>query len=270
VIADAGWLRKGSAPHERLAESNVVTDADNPAYKRVLESIFALEAFHRLAHHPALVRIMEMLAGPRLLIHPRPIPRIIFPNAEHFVTHAHQDNQGIGGDAESFTLWTPLHDCPVELGPLRILEASHLYGWQPTVSNSGWTDKERMQGGAWASGAINAGDVLIFHSLAIHEATPNSSEQIRLSLDCRFQDYVRPIDPGNLVATGKTSPSWDEVYAGWHSTELQYYWQSLPLRLKPDLTELAELARTAEPERMRMRYRRILERMQTQFAVKSH
>ncbi len=36
----------------------------------------------------------------------------------------------MGGDPECFTAWIPLHDCPINVGPLRVLEGSHRFGFQ--------------------------------------------------------------------------------------------------------------------------------------------
>src|SRR5260370_36055880 len=115
--------------------------------------------------------MMPLLVGPQLLIHPKPIARLIFPNSERFVVHAHQDHQAIGGDPESFTAWIPLHGCPSEMGSLQILNASHHYGLQRADPETGIISKETAHGGNWVGVGINAGDVLIFHSLTVHAAS---------------------------------------------------------------------------------------------------
>jgi ectoine hydroxylase-related dioxygenase (phytanoyl-CoA dioxygenase family) len=256
IIHAEGWTLPGSVPLERIAApAAICSDFDIPQ-KRVKERVFKLESFHGLAHHSALREAMHLLVGPQLLIHPKPVGRFIFPNCERLVTRPHQDNTGIGGDTESFTAWMPLHDCPPELGPLQILEASHRYGHQSTP-DVGWIAKEQAQGGDWVGGTINAGDVLIFHSLTVHAASLNTSDQLRISLDCRFQDVARPIDPANLVFPGGGT-SWDTTYAGWRSDELKYYWKRIPLRFSPSRSELEHLAQSTDSERMRTRYATIL------------
>ena len=62
-------------------------------------------------------------------------------------------------------------------------------------------------------GQVNAGDVLIFHSLTVHAASPNLSNQLRISLDCRFQDYRRAFNPANVVFAGESGKSWEKTYA---------------------------------------------------------
>jgi ectoine hydroxylase-related dioxygenase (phytanoyl-CoA dioxygenase family) len=105
---------------------------------------------------------------------------------------------------------------------------------------------------------VNAGDVLLFHSLTVHAASPNLSRQLRISLDCRFQDYARTLHPANLAFGGESGKSWEKTYAGWRSQDLRYYWKALPLALEPSRTELEHLALTADSPGARARYARIL------------
>jgi hypothetical protein len=61
--------------------------------------------------------------------------------------------------------------------------------------------------------------------------------------------------------------SWDDVYAGWNSTEFQYYWKDLNLPVLPKITkfldqafeEAVELCRTGD-ERAKLHLRRIATR----------
>lgn len=265
IVAEAGWLLAGHDPAERIADVAKACGDDDPEFKSVYQEVFSLEAFHAFAHHPRLRQAMEVLTGPRLLIQPKIIARLIFPHCERLIVHAHQDHQAMAGDSESYTLWLPLHECPEELGPLQILEGSHRYELQTSDPVTGFLSKETAQGGDWVGGRINAGDVLIFHSLTVHAASANTSKQLRISMDYRFQDYGRVLNPGTLVfAGGPASRTWEATYANWQSDDLKFYWRQFPLRFQPSKAELAELARTAEPSRMRDRYARILRLIETQ------
>ena len=112
-------------------------------------------------------------------------------------------------------------------------------------------------------GEMCAGDLLLFNSLTVHEAAPNTSNQMRISLDCRFQSYQRAINPGALVFAGSGRRSWEKTYANWPSDELKYYWTRLPLELKPSKLELAELAQTSATPDLRARYAGILEAIES-------
>jgi ectoine hydroxylase-related dioxygenase (phytanoyl-CoA dioxygenase family) len=66
----------------------------------------------------------------------------------------------------------PFHDCPIELGSLQVLESSHRFGLQSFDPVTGIIPKGTVLGGDWVGGQINAGDVLVFHSLTVHAASP--------------------------------------------------------------------------------------------------
>ena len=264
VIAAAGWLLPGHEPVERVADIEAACGDPDPGFKRTYQQVFNLAAFHALPHHAALELVMRMLVGEHLLIHPKPIGRLIFPDCERLTVHAHQDYRFMGGDPECYTAWIPLHDCPVEVGPLQVLEGSHLFGFQDHEDENLHVPEipaERTIGGEWAGGRINAGDVLMFHSLTVHAAAPNRSQQLRISLDCRFQDYRRALNPAVLAFAGESGKSWERTYRDWPSGELKYYWKALPLNLKPSKPELEELAVSAESAAQRERYVRILSQL---------
>jgi hypothetical protein len=261
ILFRAGWLKPSHEPIERIANQDAACGDPDPAFKRAYREVFNLEAFHSLPHHPRLRAVMKMIVGERVLVHPKPIGRLIFPQCERLRVHAHQDYRFMNGDPECFTVWIPLHDCPNDVGPLQILEGSHHFGFQSHVDEN--LHVPEIPAGAeigdeWVGGNINAGDVLIFHSLTVHAAAPNMSDKMRISLDCRFQDYARAINPANLAFGGDSGKSWDEVYRSWRSQDLQYYWKSLPLNLQPSRSEIEHLSMRAVSPSMRARYSRIL------------
>jgi ectoine hydroxylase-related dioxygenase (phytanoyl-CoA dioxygenase family) len=264
VLSAAGWLQPDCDPQDHKANADAACGDPDPTFKRVYQEVFNLESFHALPHQPTLREMMKMLVGEQPFVHPKPIGRLIFPHCERLVTHAHQDYEFMGGDPEFFTVWVPLHDCPVEVGPLRILEGSHQFGIQKHERENLHVPKipeNAAAGDGWAGGQVDAGDVLIFHSLTVHAASPNYSDRLRLSLDCRFQDARRALNPANLVFSGESGKSWEKTYAGWSSDELKFYWKKLPLTLKPSKAELANLAETAASATTRTRYARMISQL---------
>jgi hypothetical protein len=264
VLSDAGWLLPQYLPLERMADTAAACGDPDPRFKHAYQQVFNLESFHAIPHHPALRGAMEMLVGDQVLVHPKPIGRLIFPNCERLVTHAHQDYEFMGGDTEFFTVWIPLHDCPIEVGPLKILEGSHRFGIQKHERENLHVPEipiEEAAGSEWVGGHVHAGDVLLFHSLTVHAASPNLSERLRVSLDCRFQDSRRVLNPSNLVFGGESGKSWEKTYARWTSDELKFYWKRIPLNLSPTKAELAHLAETAESPSTRARYARTVSQL---------
>ncbi len=264
VLSSADWLDAGRDPREHIAKVSAACGDPDPTFKRVYQQVFNLESFHAQPHQTALKEVMKMLAGEQVLVHPKPIGRLIFPHCERLVTHAHQDYEFMGGDPEFFTVWIPLHDCPVDVGPLRILEGSHRFGVQSHQRENLHVPEiptKSAVGNGWVGGRINAGDVLIFHSLTVHAASPNLSDKLRLSLDCRFQDARRVLNPSNLVFAGESGKSWEKTYAGWNSEGLKFYWKRMSLILEPSKLELSHLAETAESPSARARYARMVSQL---------
>ena len=261
ILSSEGWLLPGHDPLDRIANPLAACGDPDLEFKRPYQAVFNLASFHALPHHPGLQRIMKMLVGEQFLIHPKPIGRLIFPNCERLRVHAHQDYRFMGGDPECFTVWIPLHDCPLNIGPLQIFEGSHRFGYQEHQDENLHVPEIPIGPapvGELVGGELNAGDVLIFHSLTVHAAAPNTSKQMRISLDCRFQDCARAINPANLAFAGESGKSWEKTYAGWQSDELKYYWKKLPLNLQPSLADLADLCTRAATPSLRARYSRIL------------
>jgi hypothetical protein len=266
IASDEGWTIEGSAPSDRIANPAMACSDPDPKYKQAANRAFRLERLHALMHHPVLTGVMKRLVGPRLLVHPKPIARMIFPSCEGALLHAHQDNSGIGGSSDSYTVWMPLHDCLRGQGTLEIKEVSHLFGLQCT---DGYINPETAQGGAWVGGRINAGDVAIFHSLTVHSSTLSTSNQLRFSVDCRFQSYDEAVSPFEIVFPNqaKGGRTWEATYADWEHDELKYYWRDLPLRLKPSVAELAAQAEKADSPEKRLRYTTMLELIEREIPV---
>jgi hypothetical protein len=261
ILSDAGWLQPGHEPIEHIANDSAACGDPDPSFKQTYREVFNLESFHALPHHPALKGAMNMLVGEQVLVHPKPIGRLIFPNCDSLTVHAHQDYRFMSGDPECFTAWIPLHDCPTELGPLQILEGSHRFGVIKHEDENLHVPEiptEALTEGDWASGQINAGDVLIFHSMTVHSASANRSRQLRISMDCRFQSYERAIHPGNLAFGGESGKSWEAMYDRWRSDDLKYYWKAMPLKFQPSKSEIEQLSKTAEQASTRAKYARIL------------
>jgi ectoine hydroxylase-related dioxygenase (phytanoyl-CoA dioxygenase family) len=264
VLSDAGWLSSKTSPLDRIPAKGASYGDPDPIFKKVYQTVFNLESWHALPHQPSLRAAMQMLVGDQVLVHPKPIGRLIFPNSERLVVHPHQDYEFMGGDPEFYTVWIPLHDCPIDTGPLKLIEGSHRLGIKEHQRDDLHVPEIPMPNvddDGWISGQINAGDVLIFHSLTVHAAMPNISDRMRISLDCRFQDARRVLNPSNLVFAGESGKSWEKTYAGWQSDSLRYYWKKLPLTLKPTREELEHLAKTADSPSKCARYSRMVSQL---------
>ena len=238
-------------------------------YLEVYDEVQRLERLHRLAHHPALTAILASLFDAPLFVHPLAICRLSFPNAPEQATPPHQDHPNNQGTPQLYAAWVPLGPCSRQLGSLAVLEGSHRYGVLPMRASRGAGNRTTMPRAdlarlRWVSGDFDVGDVVIFHSLAVHRSLENrSADQLRVSVDYRYTGLGQPISE-IVLRPHFARLEWEDIYRGWQSRDGCYYWRDLPLRVVPyevpppvDPLELADAAgaRPTWIERVRARLR---------------
>jgi hypothetical protein len=234
IAHDAGWLQRNTRLEDAIADLDGFCVDPDPTYLQTLRQINRLEDYHALKHHPVLIDLLERMLGGPILPHPRVLMRNIFPARDEYTTKAHQDFPNVQGTTEVYTAWMPLIDCPMDVGPLQIATGSHtsgVYDFGIAGGAGGIEIKDPLEG-TWASSDFAAGDVLLFHSMAVHKGVPNRSHRLRMSMDVRYQLVSEPFNIDNANADGQPL-AWEDIYANWKSDELKYYWQRLPLTLKP-------------------------------------
>lgn len=236
LLSDLGWLDPGADPMDAIARPGQEPiweshEAFGPAFLGFQK----LELFHALPHDPAILDVLERLFGETVLVHPRHIGRIMFPQTP--VTPPHQDYLHIRGTETTYTAWIPLGDAPIELGGLKVLPGMHKQGLLPVrqmpgAGGAGIEDHNLANN--WLTVDYRAGDVLFIHSMTPHASMPNhTGNRMRLSLDYRYQPVSHPVNPSSLQPhrPGVQKLTWEEIYAGWKSDQFKYYWQKLPLNV---------------------------------------
>jgi hypothetical protein len=234
IARDAGWLRPETPLGEAVADLGGFCVDPEPRYLEVLRRVNRLESYHALKHHPELSGFFERMLGAPVFPHPRVLMRNIFPDRLEYTTKAHQDYPNVQGTTEVYTAWIPLIECPPAVGGLQVARGSHTLGVLDfgIGNGAGGIEIQDPLEGRWTGGPMRAGDVLVFHSLTVHKGIPNRSDRLRMSIDCRFQRVRDPFNPDNANPDGQPL-SWEQVYAGWRSDALQYYWTRLPLTEVP-------------------------------------
>jgi len=129
------------------------------------------------------------------------------------------------GTPHLLSVWLPIGDAPLDLGGLMILENSHkqasrlkhylsrdvddyctngplakkiesgevLHEWDGTLSKNPASLRQKL-GGRWLTADYKAGDMLIFTMRTVHASLDNQSNQVRLSVDTRYQLASEPAD----------------------------------------------------------------------------
>lgn len=242
VVADHGWLMRGTDVMDGIADVAAFDQVDPVAAAfcgtgvplAAYQDVYRLQDFHAIGHDQALLDLYDGLLGGQVLRQPLSIARVMVPGSHSAPTPAHQDFIHIQGTTNVWTAWAPLGDCPIELGGLTVLVGSHADGLLTYHAAQGAGELEAYicdSDYSWGVADFEAGDVLTFNSLTVHRSQPNQlGEQVRLSLDLRYQRDDEPLTHGSVTPHCHVL-NWDEVYEGWTDESLQYYWTDRDLKL---------------------------------------
>ena len=188
-------------------------------------------AVFAMLRHQRLLDVIEDLIGPEIYSNPVQHIRIKPPEThlpgvprDHHgrlagfdvgATPWHQDNGVVMPSADAtdmLTVWLPLTRASLEYGCLEVVAGSHRQGLLHHCPSSyglyipdSLLDSERM-----VSLPLERGDVIFMHRRTCHSSLPNTSGQVRISFDLRYnptgQPTGREIFPG-FVARSRRDPS---------------------------------------------------------------
>ncbi len=213
-------------------------------YHAVYHRVQRLESFHACPHRPELTSMVSTLLGAPCIPIPQKIARIWFPQYTEHTTPIHQDFVHFQGSLETLTAWSPLGDCPRELGGLAVLPGSHklhkvlthhfaLGAGGLSVDVPGEARRHPALAVSWHTTDYEPGDTLFFPALTLHKALPNvTRDRLRVSLDNRYTVVGGRIADHMLTPhlSDGTPLDWDAVYTDWKSGELKYYWKQIPFK----------------------------------------
>lgn len=118
----------------------------------------------------------------------------------YYKTPPHQDWSSMEASMDSLVVWVPLVDTNKENGSILIYPGSHKKGILPYASNNGFAEVE-FEGNP-IQPDVNAGDIVIFSTLLVHESGDILNDTIRWS--CHFR-YTNMLDD-NYIQRGFPNP----------------------------------------------------------------
>ena len=174
------------------------------------KALAVLPEVHSVLEDPRLFAFFEEFFGEPALTFPEKWLRATPPEG---YTGVHYDNVYMGrGSARLHTVWTPFDDLPPAKGTLAICRGSHdgafqklidTYGQMDVdrdgIGGGGWYSHDPLEvtrkfGGHWQTAHMRAGDVIVFPMFTLHCSTNNTTDELRLSCDSRFQPAGDPAD----------------------------------------------------------------------------
>ena len=228
ALHSAGWLRN---PGSTRLTGEHDTHFTAHSFTTVYPAVQRLESFHRLAHHPRLLDVVDTILLGDSFCHPAKAVRLAAatPAGRPYSTIPHQDFVRLHLASDVLTAWVCLTDCTAQRQGLRILGNSHRGGFLPTDPSLGGTRPVYLpvaeDDPRWLSADYCKGDVVIFHSLTVHAGGPNRTDTIRLSADLRYQRRDEPIRTEWVHPHGwPTVPDWPELTRGWSTDR----WVAVP------------------------------------------
>jgi ectoine hydroxylase-related dioxygenase (phytanoyl-CoA dioxygenase family) len=206
----------------RLYEHNL-----DEAPRRFKEEL-QLAGMFPLLFHPQLLDMVESILGGEIRLYPNYTVRPKFPDWAGHQVLWHQDggytNGGKSVDGLSVdqlrmvNMWTPLVPVNVENGCMQFIPGTHRLGSVPHESRTHYLEIVQTQLEPLLDQAVDIvldpGDVVLFSNMLFHQGLPNRSQQIRWSVDWRYQDATQPtLRPQNgHIARSRSHPE-NEVHS---------------------------------------------------------
>lgn len=163
-----------------------------------------------ILRHPRILDIAEQIIGPEIYCNPIQHVRIKPPQGSQTLTRKnsiilrsqpwHQDLSVTSEDANGtdlLTVWVAVTDATEEMGCLKVIPESHrrndLMPHCPVDEKQGPSIPDKyVPQEVVKSLPVKAGSVILFHRKTIHGSHSNLSDNLRWSLDLRYQPVGQP------------------------------------------------------------------------------
>ncbi len=180
----------------RLAK---ITAQSPVVFQKLFSGAHTGPALFELLVNPKLLDIAESLVGPEIMCHPAYRVRPKLPEHARTLVPWHQDAGYMEPDCDSvlqLTIWIPLIDATIENGCLEVIPHAHREGVfrHRSVKARLYLDipLDALPEAEPVIIPVKFGSVLLFTNLTPHRSIPNTSNQVRWSVDTRYQDASKP------------------------------------------------------------------------------
>ncbi len=180
----------------RLAK---ITEQSTGVFQKLFSGAHTGAALFHLLVNPKLLDIAESLVGPEIMCHPAYRVRPKLPEHDRTLVPWHQDAGYMEPACDAvlqLTIWIPLIDATVENGCLEVIPHAHRDGVlrHRSVKGRPYLDipPDALPEVKPVVIPVKFGSVLLFTNLTPHRSIPNVSNQVRWSVDTRYQDASKP------------------------------------------------------------------------------
>jgi hypothetical protein len=178
--------------------------ADRPLLGKLYKLSRRLPSARRIASHKWFVDVAAQVMPARLVSCCTFVNvRFDLPEEERYLTPIHQDFPYIQGSLNGITIWLPLFDTPVALGPPEWIPGSHRWGVlkvkESDLHQAGGSgaksfeiaDRKKIESEAnFVNQDVAAGEALVFSTLLVHRSCLNRTNRARLNIQIRFDDAL--------------------------------------------------------------------------------
>ncbi len=158
-----------------------------------------LPGYYDLMANPKILDALESIIGAEIFSNPVYNTRPKVPKVAAGAVPWHQD-KSYWPDANAnpvITVWIPLVDANLENGCLHVMPRTHkqkVLSWhEETYTGTGFTEIDEDQLAQLlpekkpVALPVKAGSAILFNDRCIHKSTPNNSDEVRWSVDLRYQ-----------------------------------------------------------------------------------
>ncbi|MBM3265184.1 MAG: phytanoyl-CoA dioxygenase family protein [candidate division Zixibacteria bacterium] len=175
---------------------------------RIFRRELHLAGMFDLFFHPGLLDIVEQLLGGEIRLYPNYSVRPKLPDHAPTLVLWHQD----GGYTQNWHLdaghcekaietlrmvnvWFPLVPARERNGCMQFIPGTHRLGLVPHEGREFYLEISKEVLEPFLPNAVSIevdpGDLVLFHNMLFHQGLPNRSDQVRWSMDWRYQDATQ-------------------------------------------------------------------------------